>query len=112
MVVLPVINADFTPYEIGMVGDQREFNCETSGFPQPEVTWSLNNQPVRPDATEGIFLRNNGQTLYVNQLTPDWDGNVTCSAINNAGRAHFSGELEIFKIPEIISGILRGIIYH
>ena len=110
VVVLPKIEADFAEYEAGLVGEQLELNCEAMGYPTPEVSWILNDEFLKPDASNGVFLRNNGQTLFVNLLTDRWDGNLTCVAVNSAGETSFSTMLEIFEAPYITNEIESPIV--
>ena len=92
---------NFASYEVGLVDDKLELDCESAGYPIPDVTWTLNSKPIKPDPANGIFIRNNGQTLVVSNLTPHWNGEISCRAINSAGEEKFSTELEIFQIPYI-----------
>ena len=110
VVVPPRIEADFAEYEAGLVGDQLELNCESSGYPTPEVSWMLNGEFLKANVNNGVFLRNNGQTLFINLLTDEWDGNLTCVAVNSAGEVSFSTMMEIFEAPYITNELNSPVI--
>ncbi|XP_048194838.1 myopalladin [Perognathus longimembris pacificus] len=94
-------------------------DCKVSGLPPPELTWLLNGQPVLPDATHKMLVRETGvHSLLIDPLTQRDAGTYTCLATNKTGQNSFSLELsvvakEVKKAPVILeklqnSGVPEG----
>ncbi|KAM6960475.1 immunoglobulin superfamily containing leucine-rich repeat protein 2 [Aplochiton taeniatus] len=79
-------------------------NCETKGNPQPEVSWEVNagNQkfqftlpsiversdlPINDKTTNNRFAVFQNGTLIIPRLSKKEDGNYSCAAFNEIGRA-------------------------
>ncbi|XP_073097060.1 myopalladin isoform X3 [Manis javanica] len=94
-------------------------DCKVSGLPPPELTWLLNGQPVLPDASHKMLVRETGvHSLLIDPLTQRDAGTYTCVATNKTGENSFSLELtvvakEVKKAPVILeklqnSGVPEG----
>ncbi|XP_047617402.1 myopalladin isoform X1 [Phacochoerus africanus] len=94
-------------------------DCKVSGLPPPELTWLLNGQPVLPDASHKMLVRETGvHSLLIDPLTQHDAGTYTCVATNKTGQNSFSLELtvvakEVKKAPVILeklqnSGVPEG----
>ncbi|KAM5322115.1 myopalladin isoform 2-T2 [Glossophaga mutica] len=83
-------------------------DCKVSGLPPPELTWLLNGQPVLPDASHKMLVRETGvHSLLIDPLTQRDAGTYTCVATNKTGQNSFSLELtvvakEVKKAPAIL----------
>ncbi|XP_010587468.2 myopalladin isoform X2 [Loxodonta africana] len=83
-------------------------DCKVSGLPTPELTWLLNGQPVLPDASHKMLVRETGvHSLLIDPLTQRDAGTYTCVATNKTGQNSFSLELtvvakEVKKAPVIL----------
>ncbi|XP_051009118.1 myopalladin [Acomys russatus] len=94
-------------------------DCKVSGLPPPELTWLLNGQPVLPDASHKMLVRETGvHSLLIDPLMQRDAGTYTCVATNKTGQNSFSLELtvvakEVKKAPVILeklqnSGVPEG----
>ncbi|XP_037351812.1 myopalladin [Talpa occidentalis] len=83
-------------------------DCKVSGLPPPELTWLLNGQPVLPDTSHKMLIRETGvHSLLIDPLTQRDAGTYTCVATNKTGQNSFSLELtvvakEVKKAPVIL----------
>uniref|UniRef100_A0A2R8ZRE6 Myopalladin n=1 Tax=Pan paniscus TaxID=9597 RepID=A0A2R8ZRE6_PANPA len=83
-------------------------DCKVSGLPPPELTWLLNGQPVLPDASHKMLVRETGvHSLLIDPLTQRDAGTYKCIATNKTGQNSFSLELsvvakEVKKAPVIL----------
>lgn len=67
--------------------------CPVRGFPTPEVTWLLNDRPVK---TSGRFLVDTrSNSLIVDGIQLQDTGQVLCTASNSAGTARASSFISI-----------------
>ncbi|XP_058908643.1 myopalladin isoform X1 [Kogia breviceps] len=94
-------------------------DCKVSGLPPPELTWLLNGQPVLPDTSHKMLVRETGvHSLLIDPLTQRDAGTYTCVATNKTGQNSFSLDLtvvakEVKKAPVILeklqnSGVPEG----
>ncbi|XP_067235928.1 immunoglobulin superfamily containing leucine-rich repeat protein 2-like [Chanodichthys erythropterus] len=87
-------------------------HCETKGTPKPDVTWEIfaGNQlitfplpaivekieiPINGPPTNTRFLVFQNGTLIIPRLSKKEDGNYTCSAVNDMGKAESSVRLVV-----------------
>ncbi|XP_056454369.1 immunoglobulin superfamily containing leucine-rich repeat protein 2-like [Gadus chalcogrammus] len=87
-------------------------NCEAKGNPKPEVTWEVNagspkfeftipsageesDQPINEQATRSRFHVFQNGTLIIPSMSKKEDGNYSCSAANELGRAESSVKLAL-----------------
>lgn len=79
-------------------------NCESSGSPKPQVSWEViagnqnylfplpstgetNDAPVNDKTTNNRFLVFRNGTLVILHMSKKEDGNYSCSAVNDLGKA-------------------------
>lgn len=82
-------------------------NCETNGKPEPEVSWEVtagnekfqfsllataerNDSPINDKTTNSRFLVYQNGTLIIPRMSKKEDGNYSCSAVNELGKAESS----------------------
>lgn len=65
----------------------------------PSVTWTKNNQPLQESKSVVIVFdeRTFKSTLEITDCFPENFGSYTCIAVNEAGRAETTAELEILR---------------
>ena len=99
VVVKAKVEPNFDLVTVQTVGDTAQFDCMTSGTPPPRIIWEHNGRILDSESKSGIFFRHGGRSLVIDEVTLDWSGNLTCTAINDAGEEAFTTELEIFQEP-------------
>ncbi|XP_035625578.1 immunoglobulin superfamily containing leucine-rich repeat protein 2 [Oncorhynchus keta] len=81
-------------------------NCDTKGNPKPEVSWEVvkagnqkftfslpsevsekSDSPINDKTTNGRFLVFQNGTLIIPRISKKEDGNYSCSAVNDLGKA-------------------------
>ncbi|XP_076588783.1 immunoglobulin superfamily containing leucine-rich repeat protein 2 [Chaetodon auriga] len=79
-------------------------NCETTGNPKPQVSWEvtagnqnylfplpftgeINEVPINDKTTNNRFLVFRNGTLIIPRMSKKEDGNYSCSAVNDVGKA-------------------------
>ncbi|XP_045893938.1 immunoglobulin superfamily containing leucine-rich repeat protein 2 [Micropterus dolomieu] len=79
-------------------------NCETKGSPTPQVSWEvtagnqnylfplpstgeINDMPINDKTTNNRFLVFRNGTLIIPRMSKKEDGNYSCSAVNDLGKA-------------------------
>uniref|UniRef100_A0A665WA01 Immunoglobulin superfamily containing leucine-rich repeat 2 n=1 Tax=Echeneis naucrates TaxID=173247 RepID=A0A665WA01_ECHNA len=82
-------------------------NCETKGSPKPQVSWDviagnqnylfllpstadINDAPINDQTTNNRFLVFRNGTLVIPRMSKKEDGNYSCSAVNDLGKAEAS----------------------
>lgn len=58
-------------------------HCVASGQPQPQISWTLNDQPIHEN-TERVHVYDNGTLIIHNPIEED-EGNYKCEASNYLG---------------------------
>uniref|UniRef100_A0A8C0D9D8 Myopalladin n=1 Tax=Balaenoptera musculus TaxID=9771 RepID=A0A8C0D9D8_BALMU len=84
-------------------------DCKVSGLPPPELTWLLNGQPVLPDTSHMMLVRETGvHSLLIDPLTQRDAGTYTCVATNKTGQNSFSLDLTVVVEKLQNSGVPEG----
>lgn len=98
-------------------GSMVVLNCETTGSPKPLVSWEVmagnqnylfplpstgevNEVPVKDKTTNNEFLVFRNGTLIIPRLSKKEDGNYTCSAVNDLGKAESSVKVAMAVTPK------------
>ncbi|XP_062862308.1 myosin light chain kinase, smooth muscle [Trichomycterus rosablanca] len=82
-------------------GSAARFNCKIEGYPDPEVVWYKDNQPIKETRHFQIDYDENGNcSLVISEVSGDDDAKYTCKAVNSLGEAICSAEL----IVEVMGG--------
>ncbi|XP_069772736.1 hemicentin-1-like [Narcine bancroftii] len=74
--------------------------CEATGTPAPTISWSKNEKPIA--GTRRVRLLNDGHLLRLQKTRKEDAGMYTCKAINDAGTAVKSFNLQVQVPPTII----------
>uniref|UniRef100_A0A8C3FPR9 receptor protein-tyrosine kinase n=1 Tax=Chrysemys picta bellii TaxID=8478 RepID=A0A8C3FPR9_CHRPI len=96
----PLIN---TPLETvdALVEEVAKFMCVVDSYPEPEITWTRNNIPIRLFDTR-YSIQENGQLLTIRSVEDSDDGVYCCSADNGVGvPARSCGALQVKMKPKI-----------
>ncbi|TKR95916.1 hypothetical protein L596_010016 [Steinernema carpocapsae] len=66
-------------------GEIATFKATIAAFPEPEVVWSLNGEPLKP--SENVIITNVGDqhNLELKNIVPEQTGEISCTATNAAG---------------------------
>jgi len=97
----PLILDVYSQNPFSQQGDRTSIRCLASGNPTPEVTWLLDDQPLRERShiSVGSFIGKTGDVIsYVNisKVTLLEGGDYTCVATNRLGRAENVSRLNVY----------------
>ncbi|XP_059001185.1 hemicentin-1 isoform X2 [Mustela lutreola] len=73
--------------------------CEVSGFPPPDLSWLMNEQPIKLN-TNALIVPG-GRTLQIIRAKVSDGGEYTCIAINQAGESKKKVFLTVYVPPSI-----------
>ncbi|CAI5439881.1 unnamed protein product [Caenorhabditis angaria] len=81
-------------------GDVINFECEVEGWPEPELVWMVDDQPLRPSAD--FKLQYDGQTakLEIRDAQPDDTGVYSVKIQNEFGTTESKAELFVQPDPD------------
>ncbi|XP_011861803.1 PREDICTED: titin-like isoform X2 [Vollenhovia emeryi] len=80
------------------VGDHWKVEINLTGFPKPEVTWSINNTEIT-DKRISIETKENTSIITIPSLVRDDTANYTVKASNEAGSSSMECHLRIIDKP-------------
>jgi len=83
----------FDDYHRAQEGDDITLTASFTGFPLPEVTWTMNNKPIE-NATV-TSQDNTSSTLVISPLTPSHVGHVKCTLTNGSGKASHEARISV-----------------
>ncbi|XP_019410930.1 PREDICTED: muscle, skeletal receptor tyrosine-protein kinase [Crocodylus porosus] len=92
-----------TPLETvdALVEEVAKFMCVVESYPEPEITWTRNNIPIRLFDTR-YSIQEDGQLLTILSVEDSDDGVYCCTADNGLGAAAKScGALQVKMKPKI-----------
>ncbi|XP_059190755.1 immunoglobulin superfamily containing leucine-rich repeat protein 2 [Centropristis striata] len=92
-------------------------NCETIGSPTPQVSWEvtagnqnylfplpltgeMNDAPINDKTTSNRFLIFRNGTLIIPRMSKKEDGNYSCSAVNDVGKAESTVKVAMAATPK------------
>ncbi|XP_069163060.1 hemicentin-1 isoform X2 [Procambarus clarkii] len=78
-------------------GQQLMLECEVSGYPQPDTTWTYDTQELIPD--DNVLINNS--KLIIKSVSVDLAGEYQCSAVNSVGQAARRFTLQVTEAPFI-----------
>ncbi|XP_066542183.1 myosin light chain kinase, smooth muscle isoform X2 [Hoplias malabaricus] len=82
-------------------GSAARFDCKIEGFPDPEVVWYKDDQPIKETRHFQIDYDEDGNcSLVISEVNGDDDAKYTCKAVNSLGEAICMAEL----IVEVMGG--------
>ncbi|XP_071419035.1 myosin light chain kinase, smooth muscle isoform X3 [Pithys albifrons albifrons] len=75
-------------------GSAARFDCKIEGYPDPEVMWYKDDQPVKESRHFQIDYDEEGNcSLTISEVCGDDDAKYTCKAVNSLGEATCTAEL-------------------
>ncbi|KAI2660350.1 Myosin light chain kinase, smooth muscle [Labeo rohita] len=82
-------------------GSAARFDCKIEGYPDPEVVWYKDDQPIKETRHFQIDYDEDGNcSLVISEVNGDDDAKYTCKAMNSVGEATCTAEL----IVEVMGG--------
>uniref|UniRef100_A0A8C1PXY6 Myosin light chain kinase, smooth muscle n=1 Tax=Cyprinus carpio TaxID=7962 RepID=A0A8C1PXY6_CYPCA len=82
-------------------GSAARFDCKIEGYPDPEVVWFKDDQPIKETRHFQIDYDEDGNcSLVISEVSGDDDAKYTCKAMNSVGEATCTAEL----IVEVMGG--------
>uniref|UniRef100_A0A0N5AQN4 non-specific serine/threonine protein kinase n=1 Tax=Syphacia muris TaxID=451379 RepID=A0A0N5AQN4_9BILA len=86
---------------LGEKGGSVTFECEISGFPEPECRWYRGARDLSDTSKYSISSRGNIQILTINSLQYDDADEYTCKATNPNGTRSTKAELTVRSKPRV-----------
>lgn len=74
-------------------GNLFRMRCAASGFPEPNVTWTKNNESIIARSSGKVKM--NKWAITLDELIPADSGNYTCTACNEWGCINHTTKLEV-----------------
>ncbi|XP_016300944.1 myosin light chain kinase, smooth muscle [Sinocyclocheilus anshuiensis] len=75
-------------------GSAARFDCRIEGYPDPEVVWYKDDQPIKETRHFQIDYDEDGNcSLVISEVSGDDDAKYTCKAMNSVGEANCTAEL-------------------
>ncbi|KAM7380985.1 hypothetical protein PAMP_004248 [Pampus punctatissimus] len=82
-------------------GSAARFDCKIEGYPDPEVVWYKDDQPIKETRHFQIDYDEDGNcSLVISEVSGDDDAKYTVKAVNNLGEATCTAEL----LVEVMAG--------
>ncbi|XP_057191725.1 myosin light chain kinase, smooth muscle isoform X2 [Triplophysa rosa] len=82
-------------------GSAARFDCKIEGYPDPEVVWFKDDQPIKETRHFQIDYDEDGNcSLVISEVSGEDDAKYTCKAMNSVGEATCTAEL----IVEVMDG--------
>ncbi|XP_019727484.1 myosin light chain kinase, smooth muscle isoform X1 [Hippocampus comes] len=82
-------------------GSAARFDCKIEGYPDPEVVWYKDEQPIKETRHFQIDYDEDGNcSLVISEVSGDDDAKYTVKAVNNLGEATCTAEL----LVEVMAG--------
>lgn len=74
---------------------------ELKGYPDPEIVWYKDDQPIKETRHFQIDYEEDGHcSLVISEVCPDDDAKYTCKAVNSLGEATCTAELLVEFMQE------------
>ncbi|XP_028832704.1 myosin light chain kinase, smooth muscle [Denticeps clupeoides] len=82
-------------------GSAARFDCKIEGYPDPDVVWYKDDQPIKETRHFQIDYEEDGHcSLVISEVCPDDDAKYTCKAVNSLGEASCTAELMVEFMQE------------
>uniref|UniRef100_A0A673HLJ5 Myosin light chain kinase, smooth muscle n=1 Tax=Sinocyclocheilus rhinocerous TaxID=307959 RepID=A0A673HLJ5_9TELE len=82
-------------------GSAARFDCKIEGYPDPDVVWYKDEQPIKETRHFQIDYEEDGHcSLVISEICPDDDAKYTCKAVNSLGEASCTAELLVEFMQE------------
>ncbi|XP_051875722.1 myosin light chain kinase, smooth muscle-like isoform X2 [Pristis pectinata] len=96
----PYFSKTFQDVEV-IESSAARFDCKIEGYPDPEVIWFKDEQPIKESRHYQIEYDEDGNcSLLVSDVSARDDGKYTCKAINSLGEATWTAELIVEMMEE------------
>lgn len=88
-------------------GPPADLECAATGDPLPEITWSLNNEPITRDVNKfQVKIESNDNGILTSKLSvlrvETIDGGVYgCTARNKVGSLSHARRLDVYGVPSV-----------
>ncbi|KAK0423255.1 hypothetical protein QR680_008049 [Steinernema hermaphroditum] len=81
-------------------GETATFKATIAAYPEPEIVWTLNGEPLKP--SENVIVTNVGDqhTLEMTKVTHGQTGEISCTATNAAGTKKQNATLLVKEVGE------------
>lgn len=80
-------------------GKMTRFDVRVTGKPYPEVSWYINGQQIKDDATHKILVNESGDHgLMITNVSQADAGQVVCVARSKSGETSFQVNINLNKI--------------
>ena len=82
-----IAHSDYVSNLDVLLNESIKLYCDAGGLPRPRVAWYFDSTPpvAVDNATHGVFLLDDGWTLYVDAARLSHAGQYSCRAVNVAG---------------------------
>lgn len=74
-------------------GDSVTLECHVEALPEPSVVWERDGKVLGNSTDFQIAYRDDRATLHIRRVFPEDEGEYSCVAINNIGKAYSSAFL-------------------
>ncbi|XP_056607403.1 myosin light chain kinase, smooth muscle [Triplophysa dalaica] len=82
-------------------GSAARFDCKIEGYPDPEIVWYKDDQPIKETRHFQIDYEEDGHcSLVISEVCPEDDAKYTCKAVNSLGEATCIAELMVEFMQE------------
>ncbi|XP_073708043.1 myosin light chain kinase, smooth muscle [Garra rufa] len=82
-------------------GSAARFDCKIEGYPDPDIVWYKDDQPIKETRHFQIDYEEDGHcSLVISEVCPDDDAKYTCKAVNSLGEATCTAELMVEFMQE------------
>ncbi|XP_059415514.1 telokin-like [Carassius carassius] len=100
MAVAPSFSSVIQDVEV-VEGSAARFDCKIEGYPDPEIVWYKDDQPIKETRHFQIDYEEDGHcSLVISEVCPDDDAKYTCKAVNSLGEATCTAELMVEFMQE------------
>ena len=76
-----ITSTDTRPVE----GTAMTLNCNSSGEPEPTISWTMNGSPLDTDGNSSISFTNDNKHLTIENVSRTDSGEYQCVATNSLG---------------------------
>ncbi|CAF0916357.1 unnamed protein product [Adineta ricciae] len=95
---VPVMTKKLTDQEV-MIDNEIRFVVDVNGSPTPKITWTKDDQPIKPDADHIIESTGTTQTLIIKKAKATDEGKYRVSADNPLGHVESTAQLTVLEQP-------------
>jgi hypothetical protein len=97
---LPIITKKLTDQEV-MINNEIRFVVDVTGSPTPNISWTKDDAPIKPDTNHIIESDNTTHTLIIKNIQSTDEGKYRVIAENSLGHVDSTGQLTVLEQPII-----------